>query len=247
MRDTTSPAPATRVLISLAGPIIVYLLVDLLLPQPAGEAGAGLGAPQLAALGVVSWFLGLRWYGLPAMGLRGHRALYAGIGFAVLAWLAFLIARFVTVEIAEYVGSGLGRTFVYLLLFEAFSVQLWLFGVFFRSLADWRGPLTAAVASGVLFGLVAFLAFQESFFPAATALLYFITWGVLYGVIRLRTGGLLGMVVVQSMHSLTSWFLLEPFEPPDLGQLNILYLVSSLLYLVIIWRLWPRREEDYRV
>ena len=72
-------------------------------------------------------------------------------------------------------------------------------------------------------------------------------WGVFYGVIRLRTGGLLGPVIVQAAQSWTAWQLLVPVEQPDPGQLNALYLIKSVLYLLFIWRLWPKREEDVRV
>jgi hypothetical protein len=238
----SSSAPTTRLLLALIVPVLAYLIAPSLL----GGRGAP-GALQLAALGVTAMLLGVQWLRAPALGLRGGRPLYAGIGFAALAWLAVLVIRFFTVRVAEYVGSGLGRTFLYLLLFEAFAVQLWLFGLLFRCLADWRGPLTAAAGSGLLFGVVAFFSFQESFSPAASALLYFIAWGALYGVIRLRTGSWLGMVPVQAMQSLTVWFLLEPRQPPDLAQLGIFHLVSSLAFLVLIWRLWPRRESDYRI
>jgi hypothetical protein len=232
----------TRLLVSLVIPILAYFLIPLLL-----SGGGDVAALRLAAVGITSLFVGFQWYRAAGMGLRGHRALYAGIGFAALAWLIFLLARYATVQVADYVGTGLGRTFIYLLLFEAFAVQLWVFGLVFRSLAEWRGPLTAAAGSGLLFGLAAFLTFKESFVPAAAALLYFIVWGVLYGIIRLRTGSWLGLVVVQAMQSLTAWFLLAPTEPPALTQLRTLYIVSSLLYILLIWRLWPRREEDYRV
>jgi hypothetical protein len=186
------------------------------------------------------------------MGLRGHRALYAGIGFAVLGWLAFFIVRFATVagEIVNMPNSG--QTFLYLLLFEAFSTQLWAFGLFFRAVSDWRGPLTAAIASGILFGTVAFLLFEESFDydswqTMLPAFFYFVVWGILYGIIRLRTGGLLGMVIVQALHSWTAWQLLAPVNQPASSQLGNLYLISTVLYLIIIWRLWPKKEEDYRV
>jgi membrane protease YdiL (CAAX protease family) len=201
---------------------------------------------QLAGAGLVSWFLGIFWYGLPGSGLRLGRPMYAGIGFAVLAWLIFLVVR-LTVEVESYSGSESGRTFLYILFFEAFCVQLWTFGVFFRSVADWRGPLTAAVSSGLLFGAAGFLFFQESFTSIPVSLLFFTTWGVLYGIIRLRTGSLLGTVIVQAMQSFTGWQVMVPVDPPDTGQLRTFYLATSALYAIVIWRLWPKKEEDYRV
>ncbi len=201
----------------------------------------------LGPLGVLSWLLGLRWYGLPGMGLRGRRPLFAGIGFAVLGWVAFLLLRFLLVYISGFGQADSARSFVFLLLFESFAVQLWTFGLLFRTLSDWRGPLTAAIVGGILFGTLGQILFQEAFVISVSSYLYFVLWGVLYGIIRLRTGSLLGIVLVQSLHSFTAWSVLVPFFQPDTGQLQTLYLLSGLAYLLIIWRLWPKRTEDYRV
>jgi hypothetical protein len=68
----------------------------------------------------------------------------------------------------------------------------------------------------------------------------------LYGVIRLRSGSLLGTVIIQGLQSWSSWQLLKTgIASPN--QLQILYLVASGLYLIIIWRLWPKKESDYRL
>jgi membrane protease YdiL (CAAX protease family) len=240
--------PPTRVVLSLFLPIFGALFFNLI---ATGSASIGGEEPrdivlQLAGAGLVSWFLGLIWYGLPGSGLRFGRPLFAGIGLSVLAWVIFLVVR-LTVEVESYSGSNSGQTYLYLLLFEAFCIQLWTFGVFFRSVADWRGPLTAAVSSGLLFGAIAFLFFQESFTTMPSSLLFFSTWGILYGMIRLRTGSLLGTVIVQAMQSFTGWQVMVPMDPPDTGQLRILYLVTSALYAIVIWRLWPKEEDDYRV
>jgi hypothetical protein len=251
MSSNTSPAslsPPARVLLSLFLPLAGRLLFALIVGSSLQGGGSqGSAALQLAGAGLVAWFVGLRWYGIGGLGLRGHRALFAGIGFAVLAWVAFFAIRFATVESVSIGAPDSGRTFIYLLLFEAFCVQLWAFGLFFRSVADWRGPLAAAAGSGILFGVVALLSFQESFIFSAPSLLYFLLWGILYGVIRLRTGSLLGTTLIQALHSWTAWQIWVPAEKPDPSELQALYLVSSLFFLIIIWRLWPKREEDYRV
>ena len=206
-------------------------------------------------------------YGLRGLGLRGGRPLFAGIGFAVLAWVAVLIGRFLPtlpsvdfdatgqaivemalqVEVIATQSAGSGRAFAYLLLFEAFAVHVWAFGLVFRALADWRGGLTAAIGAGILFGATGYLLFRESFVPGLPALLYFLLWGVVYGVIRLRTGSILGPILVQALQSFTAWFVFQP--PDDMSQTGIrtVYLAISLLFVLIIWRLWPRQEADYRV
>lgn len=251
---STNSSSAQRVIMALVLPLLGAVIFSALAVALLGEAEDAQRETslQLAGIGLATWFMGLFWYRLPGMGLRGHRALYAGIGFAVLGWFAFFVVRFATVE-GEIVNMpNSGRTFFYLLVFEAFCTQLWAFGLFFRAVADWRGPLTAAIASGILFGTTAFLLFGESFdypksFTLLPAFLYFVFWGILYGMIRLRTGGLLGMVIVQALQSWTAWQLLAPINQPDSSQLGNLYLISTVLYLIIIWRLWPKKEEDYRV
>jgi hypothetical protein len=250
MQDSSfvsGPPAIRRVAVSLVIPIFAALLLSLFVAEPGVDTAPFRMAVPLAAMGLSSWLLGWRWYGLRGLGLRGHRPLYAGIGFASLPWLIFLLVRFATVAVFEFGSPITGRLFIYLLLFEAFSVQLWAFGLVFRAVADWRGPLTAAIVAGVLFGGVAFTAFHEAFVATVPALLYFLLWGVLYGLIRLRTGSILGVVIVQAMHSLTAWDTLMPFTPPATQQLHQLYLIAGLLYLVIIWRLWPKIEGDYRV
>lgn len=212
-----------------------------------GSGDQGVTALQLAGAGLFSWFLGLRWYGIDGMGLRARRPLYAGIGFSVLGWIVFLVARFFLVLVVSYGTEGAARIFVYLLLFEAFCTQLWTMGIFFRSVADWRGPLTASVASGFLFGAIAFIFFQESYVASGASLIFFPAWGIFYGIIRLRTGSLVGMVVIQAIQSWSAWVLLVPPEQPEIAQLRNMYLISTLLFAVLIWRLWPRREDDYRV
>ena len=245
---TTSSLPASaRVLLSLLLPAAGAILFSLLIsgsPSFGGEPRQI--ALQMAGAGLVSWFLGWRWYGLKGLGLRFGRPFLASIGFSFLAWIAFLIARLVIVEPGPGAEEAAQFSFLYLLLFEAFCVQLWSYGLFFRSVADWQGPLTAAVTSGVLFGAIAILIFQEAFVVMPSSALYFIIWGILYGFIRLRTGSLLGTVVIQTMQSWSAWQL-WPVGQPDPRQLRNLYLVASALFAVIIWRLWPREEDDYRV
>lgn len=270
-RETVAPAVArNRALAAMLLPPAVALLVGIVtgaLYVRGGQVGGAGAAPLFAALGVVAWFMGLRLYGLRGLGLRGGRPLFAGIGFAVLGWVAVLIGRFLPalpqttfnpdgqavvnitllVEVVAIRSAGSGRAFAYLLLFEAFAAQVWAFGLVFRALADWRGGLTAAVGSGILFGALGFLLFGESFVPGVPALFYFLLWGVLYGMIRLRAGSILGPILVQALQTFTAWFV---FQPPDglIGtRIQIVYLAVSLMFMIIIWRLWPRREGDYRV
>ena len=240
------PSPLNRVLLSLLVPLAAATFLynfaagDNLNSRPAL-------ALFLGVLGAASWILGLRWYGLPGLGLRGGRPLFASIGFAVLAWLVVFPARLYFVDSQGLGSTGAAAEFFHLLVFEAFCTQLYAFGPFFRSVADWRGSLTAAIAGGLLFAFVGLFYFAEPHALSAQALFYFATWGVLYGLIRLRTGSLLGSVLIQALQGFTVWFVLLPPETPDVYWLNWLHVVAGGLFIIIIWRLWPKTEEDYRV
>lgn len=244
----TSLGPLPRVLLSILVPTLGALFFGGLAGNLSNLSVVTNNAPLLAGLGLASWFLGLFWYGLPALGLRGRRPLFAGIGFATVGWFIFLTFRFTNIEV-NLQQAGSGQVFLYLLLFEAFAVQLWAFGLCFRSIADWRGPLTAAIGSGILFGMAALLLFQEVYLPQnLISFVYFVAWGIFYGLIRLRTGSLLGSALVQALHSFTAWVVLGPMPPlTPASNLQNLYLIALLGYLAMIWRLWPKEAADYRV
>ena len=250
---TASSPPALRVLLSLLIPLLSAFTVVILLVVITGEAGVSdptgrVGASALLfGIGISGFILGIRWYDLPELGIRGGRPLYSSIGFATLGWLALFGARLFWVTSSEDVvfAPNLGQTFLYLLIFEAFAVHIWLFGLIFRSISGWRGPLAAALSSGFLFGVTAFLLYEEAFSESMSAFLFFVSWGLLYGLIRLRTGSFLGLTIVQALQSLTTWHVLLP-EPIG-SQLSDLYLTAGMIFMILIWRLWPGEEEDYRV
>ena len=241
---------ALRVLLAFTVPPLTAVLAWTLFTSfSSAEAvsAEGISAVILGGIGVASLALGLRWYGSSGLGLRGGRPLTAGIGFAVLGWVAFLALRFVFVAVMALGSINGMRAYIYLLLFEAFATQLWTFGLLFRVIADWRGAMAAAIGGGIVFGLVAVLYFQEAFVINGLGIIYFIAWGILYGIIRLRTGSLLGTMLVQSVHTFTAWVVLRPYPDPGIGELNNLYVAATIAYMIIIWRLWPKTESDYRI
>ncbi|MDT8304323.1 MAG: CPBP family intramembrane glutamic endopeptidase [Anaerolineae bacterium] len=255
MQEQSRPVPpAIRALIAFVAPlfgaVLLGVVVALLVGGPDARDPSGRASTTLilGGLGITSLIFGVRWYGFDDLGLRGGRPLYASIGFATVAWLIFLAARLLVPSNTNVVvAPDFGRAFIYLLLFEAFALQLWTFGFLFRELANWRGPLTAAVTCGILFGAIASQFFEEAYIETTVSVMYFLVWGVLYGLIRLRTGSFLGTVIIQAMHSLTAWYILLPGVEPTRQELHPLYLISATLYLMLIWRLWPKTEEDYRI
>lgn len=236
-----------RVSLAIILPFIIALAVIGFTGSVTGLGQATNSAPVLAVIGIVSWIMSLFWYGLANVGMRGKRPLFAGIGFATLGWVTFLLLRGFLLPINVDQG-GAGRAFVYILLFEAFATQLWTFGLVFRSVAEWRGPLTSAFVSGIVFGGAAFILFQESYLTDLVSLLYFIAWGVFYGIIRLRTGSFLGTFIIQTMQTFTVWVVLGAFSAEmSTSQLYLVYGLSGLAYAIFIWRLWPKVVSDYRV
>ncbi len=241
--------PFTPVFMSLALPILLAALLSPLIYSftqriPSLEFVAQSNAIPLLLIGVASYYFGRKWYGVDQLGMRNGRPLMAGIGFAFLGWVGLLVARVVSVGIDESgLSADLGLTFLFLLIFEAFCVQLWAFGLFFRAMVDWQNPLSAALFSGVVYGTAGFFLFGESF-ASRLAILYFVIFGFFYGMIRLRTGSFLGTVFIQAMQTLTVWHLLPPADPISLPYL---FGISCTVYLLVTWRLMPKYRSDYRV
>jgi hypothetical protein len=244
-------SPGIRVAIALLVPAIVAILVSIvtssLIPAD-GSNDRAATAVWLGSAGLISWIIGVAWYGMPGLGIRTKRPLFASVGFAVMGWVAYLIFHFIWVQLEGFGPPGATQAFIYLILFEGFATQVWTFGLFFRALSDWRGPLTAAIGSGLLFGMIAFLFFQESFYGNITSLIFFSLWGVFYGIIRLRTGSILGTVLIQAMQSFTAWVVMVPTQiPPNQAAMQTVYFLTSFAFLIFIWRLWPKEDTDYRV
>ena len=251
----------SNVIFAIAVPLFGALLLGQAVVRLSGASTNSLAGSSIimAGLGLISIFYGMQKYGTGGMGLRGGRPLFAGAGFAFLGWIVMLVTRFIYIDIDQgaMLVEPLFPIFLYLLLFEAFAVQLWCFSLVFKSVSDMWGGLTAAVVSGLLFAGVAFFLFQETRFLeplfgsawlTLVALLFMVTWGILYGMIRLRTGSILGIVLVQAMQSLTVWELLPPFEFLNETNYNPLFFtIVGIAFAVLIWRLWPTEIEDYRI
>ncbi len=251
----------SNVAIAIGVPLLGSLLLGQAVISLTGAPGDSLSRSSivLAALGMISMFYGMQKYGTPGMGLRGGRPMFAGSGFAFMGWVAILILRFIYIAIDEssMLVEPLFPIFTYLFLFEAFAVQVWAFSLVFKSVSDAFGGLTAAVVSGLAFAAIGFYFFQESFYLTQMftsgwltlmGVLYMATWGIFYGMIRLRTGSILGIVLVQAMQSLTVWELIPPFQFVNESNLNPLFFsITGIIYAVLIWRLWPTELSDYRI
>lgn len=259
--DPRSQGNLSDVVVAIGVPLFGAFLLGQAVIALSGASNASLSSSSivLAGLGLISMFYGMQKYKTAGMGLRGGRPMFAGSGFAFLAWVVILIARlfFIAIDENAMLVEPLSPIFFYLLIFEAFAVQIWAFSLVFKSVSDAWGGLTAAVVSGLLFAGIGFFFFQEARFLeplfgsvwlTIVAILYMATWGILYGMIRLRTGSILGIVLVQAMQSLTVWELIPPFEFLNEANYNPLFFtVTGVLFAVLIWRLWPTELDDYRI
>ena len=242
--------PYMAVLNAVILPIIVTGILSTVIPSLAGTFPSlnfltTNNGVTLAGLGLTALYLGKRWYGnVEKIGLRNGRPFMAGVGFAFLGWVGLLIARFLSVGIVEgSAAPNLGITYLFLLIFEAFCVQLWTYGLLFRTVAEWRNPISAVLYSGILYGFTAYYLYTITF-DSRLSLLYYVVLGIFYGMIRLRTGSFLGIVFIQALQTLTVWYLLQPTEPISLSWL---YGLSCTIYLIITWRLLPKYVSDFRV
>lgn len=239
-RSTSSSYPFfSRLFLALFAPLSVATFVSrfALWPQ--------FFTPQqifLGTLGVVTFLVGLRWYSPAQLGMRTGRPMLAGVGFGFLVWVSFLLARFIAVELGD-IGQKLGITFLFLLIFQGVCVQIWSFGLLFPLFSERFDPVIAAFFSALSFAYLAQNYFSEGRMGVA-AFLYFFLWGAVYAIIRLRTGSWLGILLAQTMQTLTAWFMLPPGATISY---NYLYGIAAFFYLILIWRLWPRSADDLRV
>ena len=104
-------------------PAIVRTSLSLLVPLTLAmiavstQAGGGVNnALPLGVAGIAAWLMGMIWfrYGPQGLGLRGGRPWFAGGGFAVIAWVIFLILRFFLVEVDEQLPESGRRSPIHL-------------------------------------------------------------------------------------------------------------------------------------
>ncbi|MEM8862869.1 MAG: hypothetical protein AAGD96_31550 [Chloroflexota bacterium] len=249
-----------NILFAVGVPLFGSLLLGQALIALTGASTNGISRSSiiLGSIGLISMFYGMQKYKTVGMGLRGGRPLFSSAGFAFMGWVGVLICRLFFVEIdPNALNQPLFSIFFYLLLFEAFAVQVWAFSLVFKSVADAYGGVAAAIASGLAFANVAFFYFQEIAFLSPVinnsgwilvlTVFYVLTWGIFYGMVRLRTGSILGIVLVQAMQSLTAWELIPPLPVLDNTNFNSLFFIMIGIYGILIWRLWPKELSDHRI
>ncbi len=86
-------SPAMRTAVALLAPAIVAIFVSQLtgnffIATPSNDRAAT--AVILGTIGLTSWIIGVLWYGIPGLGMRTKRPLFASVGFAVMGWVAYL-------------------------------------------------------------------------------------------------------------------------------------------------------------
>ena len=111
----------------------------------------------------------------------------------------------------------------------ALSEETWFRGLIFKALHDWGGTLPAVFGSVVLFGLM------HVPMHGWVGLLYSLSIGLPYAVVRLKMGNLWGLIVVHWLTNMTDSFIRLSTTSLDLIWLIILHvLVFSGVSILII-------------
>ena len=99
-------SPGMRTIVALLAPAIVAIFVSQLtsgffIANPSNDRATT--AVILGTMGLTSWVIGVLWYGIPGLGVRTKRPLFASVGFAVMGWVAYLIFHFFWLNLHHYI------------------------------------------------------------------------------------------------------------------------------------------------
>lgn len=198
--------------------------------EPSGQLTRGLlyGVLFLACGAVGSWKFSLEGTGITSKNI-GRGFLYAGV--ILVIGLAFILALQPPVEWAD-LGPAIWSPVLFHLA-VALAEETWFRGLILKALHTWRGALVAVFGSALLFGV--------THVPAHgwEGLLFSLSIGLPYAVVRLKTGNLLGLIVVHWVTNLTDSFVL--LSPANLGIVWLVVLHISVFSGASVLILWLDR------
>lgn len=196
--------------------------------EPSGRLTRGIlyGCLFLACCAVGRWKFSLEGIGITRQNV-GRGFLYAGIILAI--GFAFMFAVQPPEALAEMSFALLLPVLFYLVV--AMAEEAWFRGLIFKALYDWRGALLAVFGSAILFGLMHIPTHGWQ------GLLFSLSIGLPYAIVRLKTDNILGLIVVHWLTNLSDSFVrlsTTSLEMPWLVLLHILVFSGvSILILVL--------------
>lgn len=237
-RGTATGLAALKELGLLFLPAIpVYLWVW---PNVQGMLAEALQLGAYAYMLAVALFTGLRRWSLEDLGLN-----WRGIGMSLACgavFIVFMIAGRLALGLAPaprpFEPLRLAGRVLYYFGVVAVAEEVLYRGVLYRALLVWRGAGWAVIGSAVIFGL------QHAW--AGPLIAGLIGIGLLWGAIRLRAGGITGLIVVHGLYDLVAmegWPGLTVSSDQPIQVIHPEYaIVADLLLLglaIYLWKLDP--------
>jgi len=215
-------------------PLIQAIVLPLLCISPIAALlilVAGLDPSERLTRGVLyaSLFLncviiGYRKYSLAGIGITSnnirHGFVYAIVVF--IAALAFMFALQSPKGIADIDIQIWSAVLFYLAV--ALAEETWFRGLIFKALQCWRGSAVAVLGSALLFGLMHVPTYGWQ------GLLFSLSIGLPYAVVRLRTSNILGLILIHWLTNLSESFV--RISSPDIEMLWIV-LLHVLVFLAV--------------
>jgi membrane protease YdiL (CAAX protease family) len=195
---------------------------------PSVSGTAWLKPVQLA---VYAYFLagtlliGLRRWNLDQLGLNSD-----GLGLSLACGLAFVVGR-ILVVVATDLPWKLQPIALRLIVFDVvfyfglvgFIEELLFRGLMYRALDDWHGARLAIWGTALVFGLY-HVGGQGPLGGLGTLIA-----GVVFGAIRWRAGGILGLIIAHGLSDVTSLWMLPNLDLQHLSRPQIVHPVLLIL------------------
>ena len=193
--------------------------------------------------------IGLRRWNLSQLGLNRQ-----GLGLSLICGTVFLVAwtlgRFATdlpMGLRPMTFQRLVGEIVFYFGLVGLIEELLFRGLIYRALYDWRGARLAIWGSALAFGL-----YHIGWQGPLGALGCFVV-GVIFGVIRWRAGGIVGLILIHGLLDVIAEEMTPTLTIKQISQVHIVHpalgiLSDALLLAVVIylWKLHPLIERRIR-
>jgi len=189
--------------------------------------------------------IGLRRWNLSQLGLNRK-----GLGLSLACGLVLLVGRTLVILAIDWpIGptpltlGGLAGDIVFLFGLVGLIEELLFRGVIYRALDEWHGTRLAIWGSSLAFGL-----YHMGQGPLVVLAGFII--GLIFGAIRWRAGGIVGLILVHGLIDVTAKAMLPTMSIQELGRPQVGHPILVVLgYGLIVavplylWRLHPSIER----
>lgn len=191
-------------------------------------------------------FIGLRRWNLSQLGLNRR-----GLGLSLICGIILIVARTLVILGTDLFSGlrpitlgGLAGDIAFLFGLVGLIEELLFRGLIYRALDEWRGARLAIWGSALAFGL-----YHVGGQGPLVGLGGFII-GVIFGAIRWRAGGIVGLILVHGLVDITAMEMLPSMSIQEIGRPQVVHPILVILGYVLIvaiplylWRLHPSIER----